>query len=278
MNILTLSNPFGAPVYYRETVSSTMDEARLLACGGAPHGTVITAGFQEAGRGRTGRVWKMDRGQNLAFTILFRYPGCGAIPPAFTLRAGLAVSLAIEDFAPPLAGSVMVKWPNDVMLLVPPERAAYKAAGILTEAEGSVVYTGVGVNAGQREFPEDIRRKAGSIRSVLERLRPEEPEAREALFSGGGVFRLLELILLRLYRELQTLEGFSWKERLEARLYKRGELVRFAEGAAGSRNSTEGLLAGIGGGGELLLVPPGENRARPFITGELEVYERPQTG
>lgn len=280
MDTLPLSNPFSAPVYFQETVSSTMDEARRLACGGAPGGAVIAADFQEAGRGRTGRAWKMNRGQNLSFTMLLRYPGYTAIPPALTLRAGLSVSLAVEDFVPPLAGSVMVKWPNDVMLLVRPEGAAYKAAGILTEAEDSAVYLGVGVNVGQREFPSDIQHKAGSLRSVLERLQPGSAgalEIQEKWFCSEARFRLLELILLRLYRELETPEGFSWKERLGERLYKRGEQVRFAEGAAGSRNITEGLLAGIGDGGELLLIPRGETEARPFTTGELEVYGSPQS-
>ncbi|MDR0569309.1 MAG: biotin--[acetyl-CoA-carboxylase] ligase family protein [Spirochaetaceae bacterium] len=95
---LSLINPFGGQVWYAETLSSTMDTARDLAAQGKPHGTVIAADFQTAGRGRRGRSWSARRGENLFFTILLRYAGYAAIPAALTLRAGLAVGLAIEDF------------------------------------------------------------------------------------------------------------------------------------------------------------------------------------
>ncbi|MDR3146361.1 MAG: biotin--[acetyl-CoA-carboxylase] ligase, partial [Treponema sp.] len=66
MKTLAIANPFGAPVYHRERVSSTMDEARILAAAGEAGGTVIAADFQEAGRGRTrGRTWTADPGKNL---------------------------------------------------------------------------------------------------------------------------------------------------------------------------------------------------------------------
>jgi hypothetical protein len=40
---LSLHNPFNAPVYYAETLVSTMDESRKLALRGEAHGTVIAA-------------------------------------------------------------------------------------------------------------------------------------------------------------------------------------------------------------------------------------------
>jgi BirA family biotin operon repressor/biotin-[acetyl-CoA-carboxylase] ligase len=268
MKTLSLSNPFGAPVYHRETVSSTMDEARALACRGEPHGTVIAADFQEAGRGRNGRVWQMDSGANLSFTLLLRYPGFAALPPALTLKAGLAVSLGIGDFAPPLVNSVLVKWPNDV-LLCPKKGIFRKAAGILTEAEGALVCVGIGVNAAQREFPPELQNKAGSIRWALEQLPGNR--AGEADFSREALFRLMEMILIRFHRELEGREDRPWKERLEERLYMRGQRVRFAEGAPGSQNIVEGTLTGTGDGGELLIVPWGAKEARSFTTGELEL-------
>ena len=50
MQQLAINNPFNAPVYHEETVSSTMDISRKLAVDGEPHGTVIAADFQEAGK------------------------------------------------------------------------------------------------------------------------------------------------------------------------------------------------------------------------------------
>jgi BirA family biotin operon repressor/biotin-[acetyl-CoA-carboxylase] ligase len=154
MRTLSLTNPFGAPVYWVETTSSTMDEARRLAAEGAAHGTVIAAGFQEAGRGRVpGRPWVGRPGENLYAAILFRYSGFSAVPPALTLKTGLAIALAVEDFAPSLTGRVELKWPNDIMLYYAGGRAAGKAAGILTEGDGKTVFTGFGVNLLQTEFP-----------------------------------------------------------------------------------------------------------------------------
>ena len=266
MRHLAMLNLFNAPVYHEETVSSTMDVSRALAAEGAPHGTVITADFQEAGRGRgRERPWDMERGNNMPFTILLRYGKIEGVPRALTLRTGLAVALAIEDFVPSLAGVVTIKWPNDIMIRA--SGKVQKAAGILTEAEGGTVYIGVGINVAQSEFPLPLRDKATSI--SLAAGRQIAPTAR---------FTLLEKILSRLYGELEAPDGKAggassdWRERLEGRLYKKGETVCFIEGAAGSDRVVEGRLAGIGPGGELLIAPQGETQPRPFITGELRVY------
>ena len=257
MKILNLSNPFGAPVYHEETVSSTMDTARVLAGRNEAHGTVMCADFQEAGRGRLNRAWVTDRGENLIFTILLRYGEFSSIPRALTLRTGLALSLALEDFAPALSGAVKVKWPNDIMI------GSRKAAGILAEGDGKNVYIGAGVNLAQREFPVEYRSKAVSVFQAL-------PEGM-AGFGHDARFVLLEKILLRLHKEIES-PGEDWRERLLCRLYKKGEIVTFAEGAADSESLITGTLSGIGPGGELLIVPDDRTGERAFINGELRVY------
>jgi BirA family biotin operon repressor/biotin-[acetyl-CoA-carboxylase] ligase len=294
---LGCANPFGAPVYYRETVDSTMDAARALAGlpePAAPHGTVLAAGYQSAGRGRAGRPWNMGRGESLPLTLILRYPAVTAIPPCLTLRTGLALSLAIEDFVDdfagtagplairpvPLAGRVQVKWPNDIMLIQNNGRGK-KAAGILAEAagfsgdSGGTVYLGMGINIAQTEFPPDIEKKACSIAGTLYPENP--PPAAFCTARGESRFILLEKILARLYAELEnpgpekTAADTSWREQLLERLYMRGKPVRFFPGAAGSPDAVEGTLAGIGGAGELVITVDGEDR--PFITGELAVYK-----
>jgi BirA family biotin operon repressor/biotin-[acetyl-CoA-carboxylase] ligase len=280
MRLDTLVNPFGSPVYYFETLSSTMDGARRLAAEGEGHGTVVAAGFQEAGRGRTaGRHWQADGGKNLFFTIILRYPDYAFIPKALTLRTGLALSLAIEDFAPPLAGMPRVKWPNDIMLPGPAAAgtgAARKAAGILTEGDGETLYVGIGVNVAQTEFPEALRSKAVSLALALGDAAPG------AVLSPDAPFRLLEKILSRLYREIspgddprggQPRDGRArWQDRLEERLYMKDKPVSFMAGGADSPRPVEGLLRGIGPDGELLIVPRGESLPRAFVTGELQAY------
>ncbi|MDR3171638.1 MAG: biotin--[acetyl-CoA-carboxylase] ligase [Treponema sp.] len=258
-----MPNPFGAPLYHLETVSSTMEESRILALQGLPHGTVITADFQEQGRGRTrGRSWKGKRGENLFFTILLRYPDFSALPQALTLRTGLAVSLAIEDFIAGLSGSMgqspvlRIKWPNDIMI------GPKKTAGILTEGDGKILYIGIGVNIAQTEFPLEIQTKATSIALALASCKARLPAPEDR-------FRLLEKILAQLFQELEKTTG-QWRIRVEERLYMKDRHVRFIVGGADSGNIIEGKLHGIGPKGELLLVQAEHPEA--FITGELDVY------
>jgi BirA family biotin operon repressor/biotin-[acetyl-CoA-carboxylase] ligase len=307
MRKIDMANPFGAAVYWEETVSSTMDEARRLAGEGAAHGTVTGADFQRAGRGRVrDRPWLGGEGESLFATIILRYPGPAAIPAALTLRTGLAVAAAVEDFAPPLAGRVLVKWPNDIMICslgpgtaekapaldtapaVYTADAARKAAGILAEGDGKTVCIGFGVNVAQAGFPGELGRTAVSIAMALGQPPPAAsadaatqadaaaPDSPADTAGPEGRFVLLEKILARLYRELEDPAGggASWLSRLEARLYMRGEPVRFIDGAAGSGRVVEGVLSGVGKNGELLITPPGAGEARPFITGELDIYGR----
>jgi hypothetical protein len=49
--------------------------------------------------------------------------------------------------------------------------------------------------------------------------------------------------------------------------------VLFIPGAADSPAKVEGRLLGIGPAGEVLILARGESRARPFVAGELRVYQ-----
>ncbi|MDR3343080.1 MAG: biotin--[acetyl-CoA-carboxylase] ligase [Treponema sp.] len=276
MKELSMPNPFGAPIYYLETVSSTMEESRALALRGEPHGTVITADFQEQGRGRTtGRSWKGERGKNLFFTILLGYPDFSAIPKALTLRTGLAVSLAIEDFIADFMGrfdNIRIKWPNDIMI------GSKKTAGILTEGDGKTVYIGIGVNVAQTEFPIGLQAKATSIALAL--ASGDLSTSGDPLPSPGDRFLLLEKILFRLFQELslpeKADESLPWRIRVEERLYMKDRRVCFIPGGADSGALVEGRLAGIGPEGELLILRNGETEAAAYITGELDIIkERP---
>jgi BirA family biotin operon repressor/biotin-[acetyl-CoA-carboxylase] ligase len=168
----------------------------------------------------------------------------------------------VEDFAPALTGSVRVKWPNDLMI------GSKKAAGILIEGDGETVYAGIGVNVGQREFPDHLQQKATSIALAQQAPSPDSPGAPDPRF------KLLERILARLFEELEDPAGDreDWRDRLTARLYRINQPVRFLPGAADSGRSVKGLLKGIGPDGELLIIPDGETDPRPYITGELDLY------
>jgi len=258
LRVCDIQNPFNAPVYHAQAVSSTMDVSRELALkNDSFHGTVIAADFQEEGRGRLrDRKWRTEKKMSLLFTVFLRYQKIDDIPRALTLRAGLAVSDAIACFSQQLKGLLKIKWPNDIMI------NSKKAAGILCESDGENVHIGIGINVRQKEFPDHLREKATSI----------------ALESGidiseTGRFILLEKILTRLYNELQNAqEAESWKSRLNDRLYKKGGQVTFIEGATDSGKTVKGILRGITDSGELLIAPNGEAGVMSFVTGELSFF------
>jgi BirA family transcriptional regulator, biotin operon repressor / biotin---[acetyl-CoA-carboxylase] ligase len=112
-----------SPLVHRfERVASTMDEIHKLASDGAPAGTVVVADQQHASRGSRGRAWLSPPG-GLWLSVLLR-PSSGSGLELLSLRIGLTVS----DTLSTLAGDILLRWPNDLML------ADRKLGGILCDA------------------------------------------------------------------------------------------------------------------------------------------------
>jgi len=111
--------------------------ADLIADLQAIEGDWLVALAQEAGRGRQRRSWVSAEGNFHGSTLVVLRP---ADPPApsLSLAAGLALAEAIDAAVP--AQPLMLKWPNDLMLL------GRKVAGILLERSGERVAVGFGVN------------------------------------------------------------------------------------------------------------------------------------
>lgn len=164
----------GHPRRHYRVTDSTNPRARELAGAGAPHGTLVTAAEQTAGRGRQGRTWTAPAGKALLMSLVVR--PVAERHTLLPLAAGLAVSEAVESLAPV---SCQIKWPNDVLIGDPPRASARrggrrspdsigrKVAGILIEArpgEGWAVL-GIGLNVAiePHELPEELRETATSI-------------------------------------------------------------------------------------------------------------------
>lgn len=103
----------------------------------AAEGDWLVALDQLGGRGRQGRTWVSAPGNFFGSTLVELRSGDPA-PQTLSLVAGLALVEAIDVALP--AQALLLKWPNDVLLL------GKKVAGILLERSGDRVAAGFGVN------------------------------------------------------------------------------------------------------------------------------------
>jgi BirA family transcriptional regulator, biotin operon repressor / biotin---[acetyl-CoA-carboxylase] ligase len=215
----------GHPRLHLRRTDSTSDRARELALAGAPHGTLVTAAEQTAGRGRQGRRWSAPAHSALLMSLVLRSP-----PPLLPLIAALAVCDIVGDRA-------QIKWPNDIVL-VRGDRLA-KLAGILAEGrpqEGWAVL-GIGVNVAVRvaDLPDELHDSAATLGQAAADVEP-------------ALQRLLRALSRRLVQDDDaTLQ--AWRERDALR----GREVSWSSG--------RGRAQGIDGAGRLVVSLAGGGRA-----------------
>jgi len=118
-------------------VDSTMDSAKRLAEAGEPEGTLVLAETQVRGRGRQGRLWSSPPGQGIYASLILRPALPAAALSTLTLTTATALAHAIETDT---GLRITIKKPNDLMC------RDRKLGGILTEASGSYVIVGFGIN------------------------------------------------------------------------------------------------------------------------------------
>lgn len=156
-----MSRWLGREHVHLDACASTNDEAARLAAGGAPHGTLVTADAQHAGRGRQGRVWHSPPGENLYLSCVLR-PG---IEPMHAAAVTLAAGIGVWDAVRATGVRPSLKWPNDVRV------EGRKIAGILTEMSTrgnrlQHIVTGIGINLQTRTFPSELAQVATSLRAL----------------------------------------------------------------------------------------------------------------
>lgn len=171
-------------IIYLDEVDSTNSYLKQR-CGELASGTVVTAKFQTAGRGRRGHSWNGSEGM-IPLSILFKD---AREPETLTARVGLGVCEALESCSG-ICSQVGIKWPNDIIM------ENHKVCGILCESirfgDSFNVICGIGVNISQTEdyFKEAGLPSAASIlmlcgvapdKDVLLRLIAENVTRREAM-------------------------------------------------------------------------------------------------
>ena len=212
----------GTPRLHLRTTDSTNLRARELAIAGAPHGTLVTAGAQSAGRGRQGRTWSAPAGRALLMSLVVREP-----PRLLPLVAAVAVAQTV-------GAAAQIKWPNDVLV------DGRKVAGILVEGrpqEGWAVL-GIGLNVAVRpeDLPDELRDRAAGLG-----LEPRDVEPVLGTLLGNLDTRLAQPVeaMLADWRARDALLGreISW-------------------------NAGTGTAGGVDGAGRLLVrTPSGEHVA-----------------
>ncbi|HEV2106823.1 MAG TPA: biotin--[acetyl-CoA-carboxylase] ligase [Thermomicrobiales bacterium] len=239
--------PIGGAVIRRETVTSTMDEALVLAEQGASEGTIIVADYQTAGRGRAGRPWAVNAGDGLLLSVIIRPEVAPDRLSRLPLLVSVAVAEALEETAPV---SCQLKWPNDVWI------EGKKVAGILISVhhdadQTPIVIVGIGININAP--PDSLPEGATSLAAVTARDYDRD--------------NLLEVLTRRLeaaYQQFAKHDGVAdlgdWRRR--AALV--GERVRIVQG----HETLIGVYRGIDEGGALLLETPGGG-VRRIVSGDL---------
>jgi BirA family biotin operon repressor/biotin-[acetyl-CoA-carboxylase] ligase len=260
----------GRPRVHMRRTGSTNDRARELAIAGAPHGMLVTASEQTAGRGRNGRRWAAPAGSSLLMSLLLRSP-----PPLLPLIAAVAVCDVAGERA-------LVKWPNDIMVATadasptPARRerrgesaraetlarapSLAKLAGILVEARPQQDWAvlGIGLNVAVRlsDLPAELRGSppAGDPSSH----RPAATLGRPV----GEIEPTLSKLLAALEQRLAE-PGATTLEAWRSRDALRGREITWAGG--------RGRAHGIDGAGRLVVVL-GDGGRTTLEAGEVHLH------
>jgi BirA family transcriptional regulator, biotin operon repressor / biotin---[acetyl-CoA-carboxylase] ligase len=189
-----------------EVVGSTNDVVRAWLADGTPEVCLAVADEQRAGRGRDGRAWTAPSGHALLLSLGFRPTG---LRPDQLWRLAAVASLAMADAGEDIASlpseTILLKWPNDLVVEV--DDGVRKVAGVLGETDGIETadpraVIGIGVNGDwpPAAFPVHLAGAMTSLRELagrsidqvalldafLERLEPRIGDLRAGRFDGPG--------------------------------------------------------------------------------------------
>jgi BirA family biotin operon repressor/biotin-[acetyl-CoA-carboxylase] ligase len=242
--------PLGKRIHHFFKTDSTNAVAMALGEQGEPHGTIVIAEEQTAGRGRAGHTWHSEKTNGIYMTILLRPAISPQQAPLITMVAGLAVRDAIVEetgIVPDL------RWPNDLLF------GKKKFCGILTEMNAEqdqihFVAVGIGINVNHERIPDALSAIATSLR-----------------IETGRTHSRVEIVA-RLLRHLDTYYNRFLKDGpefivgrfSEVSSYARGKRVRVVATTETYTGTTEGLEPG-----GLLRVRREDGRVLPVIAGTL---------
>jgi len=236
-------------VHYFRT-DSTNSAALQLDAQDGPHGTVVIAEEQTAGRGRLGREWYSEKSSGIYTSIILRPPLSPVAAPILTLLAGVAAHRAVRSAT---GLSVDVRWPNDLLV------NGKKVCGILTEMKAELdrlhmVVLGIGINVNHRALPEELQEIATSL--ALE---------------GGRRYSRLQ-VLTELFRDVERYYHMLLKEGNAAIVREWSAASSYAEGkrvrVKASGREYSGTTAGLDASGALKVLRD-DGQPELLVAGEI---------
>jgi BirA family biotin operon repressor/biotin-[acetyl-CoA-carboxylase] ligase len=248
------NQPIGSNYLHFKSIPSTHDYATELLTNGSPiHGTVISADFQEAGKGQHGKSWFSDTGKNILASIIL-FPD--NLPPSKLFLMNMTVCLAVRKTILAffnLPATVQIKWPNDIFV------CNKKIAGILTKNNLSFqkvqnTIISVGINVNQSYFPAELPNATSLFLTTGHELEKKIVEL--ALFSH------LEEYLSQLAFD-ETLIKTQYHDCLWGLHQERSFLD------IKNNNELKGSISGVSQQGELILITGTEKEEFHFQHGEL---------
>jgi BirA family transcriptional regulator, biotin operon repressor / biotin---[acetyl-CoA-carboxylase] ligase len=249
--------PFARRIHHFFKIDSTNSVAMHLGEAGEPHGAVVLAEEQTAGRGRAGRSWSSEKSAGIYCSILLRPPIAPAQAGLLTLLAGLAARDAAAEDLDTLPD---IRWPNDLLIRHSgPGNGSRKFCGILTEMHcepDRVHYAviGIGMNVNQTKMPESIADVATSLR-----IETGKPHSR------------LDL-LIRLLRHLDRYYNQFLAEGARPLLRRFAQVSTYCEGKRVRITTTTETFTGVTAGLEpsgVLRVARDDGRTESVLSGDV---------
>ena len=249
-----------------DRVGSTNDVVRDWLAEGTPGVCLAVADEQTTGRGRNGRSWVAPPGAALLLSLGFRPAGI-APGRAWQVAAvvALAMAEAVEESFGLMRDTVLLKWPNDLVVVyegghrgADDAGGVRKLAGVLGESAGlgtadPTVIVGIGVNGAWHpdRFPTDLRSTMTSLHEVSGGMPVDRPA-------------LVAAFVAALEPRLDALDEGVGLDDWERRQVTTGRVVAIETAAGTEVASAVGVDADSGA-----LLIAGAGGARPVLVGDI---------
>lgn len=202
---------YGQNLIILDETDSTNNYAKKLAQEGTPHGTVVAADCQNAGKGRLGRTFVSPKGTGLYVSLVLTENISISSAQLITACAAVAAAEAVEELC---SCDIKIKWVNDLFL------NDKKLCGILTEASMSfesnqldyvIIGIGINVNSLNGKIPEELNEIVTSI----------EDETHEKISRN----QLCAVLLEKLEKRLNELDSKAFLDEYRKRSMIIGRMV-----------------------------------------------------